>query len=161
MTFYTATHSKASTNNINNIPKIVRTSALLSALFFAHSASAADINFEISSVADAQGKLYVQLFKGEQSYRENQAVNATMMQASQGTMVITFANVSAGEYALRFFHDQNNNGNLDTNLFGLPAEGYGFSNNAKPNFGPVSYQDIKFSVTEDQALLVNKTEVIY
>lgn len=150
MTFSTMTHSK-----------VGPITTLFAALFFIHSASAADITFEISNIVDSKGKLYVQLFRGEDNYQANKAVNAKMIPATQGRMLINFTNVSAGEYALRFFHDQNDNCKLDTNLFGLPAEGYGFSNNAKPNFGPVSYQDIKFNITEDQALLVNKTEVIY
>lgn len=51
-----------------------------------------------------------------------------------------------GEYAVKVFHDENNNGKLDTRMFGIPAERYGFSNNAGGKFGPPEYEDAKFIV---------------
>jgi uncharacterized protein (DUF2141 family) len=37
-----------------------------------------------------------------------------------------------GYYALVMFHDANANGVLDQGLFGIPLEGFGFSNNVRP-----------------------------
>ena len=34
----------------------------------------------------------------------------------------------------------NGNGQLDSNLMGLPTEPYGFANNARGSFGPPSFQ---------------------
>ena len=62
---------------------------------------------------------------------------------------------------MRFFHDENDNGELETNLFGMPTEGYGFSNNARPNLGPVSYDEVKFTLTDQQSSVSNTTNVIY
>jgi uncharacterized protein (DUF2141 family) len=36
-----------------------------------------------------------------------------------------------GEYAISLYHDVNGNNKLDTGLYGIPVEGYGFSNHAK------------------------------
>ncbi|GEA12408.1 DUF2141 domain-containing protein [Alteromonas sp. KUL49] len=66
-----------------------------------------------------------------------------------------------GEYALRYFHDENDNGQMETNMFGIPTEGYGFSNNAQPNFGPASYSQIKFVVAAEMTKITNESEVIY
>jgi uncharacterized protein (DUF2141 family) len=33
-----------------------------------------------------------------------------------------------GAYALSIFHDANESGNIDTGMFGIPTEGFGFSN---------------------------------
>ena len=123
--------------------------------------SAAEVNFEISGVNSNQGKLYVQLFKGKENYQNAKPESAASVTARQGTNSISFNNLEQGEYALRFFHDENDDGEMATNLLGLPVEGYGFSNNAVPNFGPVSYEDIKFEVTNIEAIITNKTEVIY
>jgi len=35
------------------------------------------------------------------------------------------------KYAFSVVHDENMNGKMDTNFFGIPSEGYGFSQNAK------------------------------
>ncbi|WP_286262897.1 DUF2141 domain-containing protein [Thalassotalea atypica] len=123
--------------------------------------SAAEINFEISGVNSNQGKLYVQLFKGEDNYENAKPESAAIVIAKHGVNNVSFNNLNEGEYALRFFHDENDDGKMATNLLGFPVEGYGFSNNAIPNFGPVSYQDIKFNITRSDEKVTNKTQVIY
>ncbi|MFH2129053.1 MAG: DUF2141 domain-containing protein [bacterium] len=54
-----------------------------------------------------------------------------------------------GQYAAAMYHDENDNGKLDTHFIKLPREGYGFSNNARLSFGPPRYEDAVFSVSED------------
>lgn len=140
--------------------------SLLLATTIALQANAKQIDFYIENINfSAQqknnGKLYVQLFDSEEGYKRGNAAAASVVRPKGTTAVISFNDLQAGEYALRFFHDQNNNGKMETNLMGLPTEGYGFSNNARPNFGPVSYEQIKFTLGENQRLVVNKTQVIY
>ena len=110
--------------------------------------SAQTVQFDIQAIKHNQGKLYVQLFKGEENYNAVKAYNAVIVKAKEGSIKVTFNDVEAGDYAIRYFHDENNNGDIDTNLFGLPTEGYGFSNNAKVNFGPPNYQQMSFQVAE-------------
>lgn len=119
------------------------------------------IDFHIKGINDSKGKLYIQLFKGRDDYIQGKPSAATIVKAEQDSATVSFYNIAPGDYALRFFHDQNDNGEMETNLFGMPTEGYGFSNDAKPNFGPVSYEDIAFSVAESQTLVSNTTTVIY
>ena len=57
-----------------------------------------------------------------------------------------FAVSAPGVYAMAVYHDQNDNHHFDRTLIGLPAEGYGFSNNAPLHFGPPSFADAKFLV---------------
>jgi uncharacterized protein (DUF2141 family) len=56
----------------------------------------------------------------------------------------TYTDIPFGEYAVKIFHDEDNNGELDAGFFGIPTEDYGFSNNAKASFGPPDYEDAKF-----------------
>ena len=48
---------------------------------------------------------------------------------------------------------------METNLFGMPIEGYGYSNSAKANYGPVEYQAIKFQVAD--ATVTNRSTINY
>ena len=48
------------------------------------------------------------------------------------------------QYAVKVFHDENTNSELDTNFLGIPTEDYGFSNNVRGTFGPADYDDAKF-----------------
>ncbi len=60
--------------------------------------------------------------------------------------------LQAGNYAIRYYHDKNNNGELDTGAFGIPKEGYGFSNNARGFMGPPDLEDMIFKLEDDLTL---------
>jgi uncharacterized protein (DUF2141 family) len=48
-----------------------------------------------------------------------------------GTSTTITLQVLPGRYAVVALHDENNNHKLDRNMFGIPKEGFGFSNNPK------------------------------
>lgn len=58
----------------------------------------------------------------------------------------------AGVYAVGVFHDVNANNRLDTNLFGIPKEQFGFSNNVVGRFGPPSFQAASIQVSGPASL---------
>lgn len=49
-------------------------------------------------------------------------------------------------YAVALFHDENDDGHLNTNALGIPTEGAGFSNNPTLYFGPPSLEKVRFSL---------------
>jgi uncharacterized protein (DUF2141 family) len=61
-----------------------------------------------------------------------------------GKAVCVFRTIKPGVYALSAFHDENNNGKLDTNFLGMPVEDYCASRNARGTLGPPSFDDAKF-----------------
>lgn len=123
---------------------------LSSLLFFISTTTMANtLEFTISGIKSAQGKIYIQLFSGEHNYKNNKAHLSSIAIAKKGSITVTFNDLEASDYAIRYFHDENENASLETNLFGMPTEGYGYSNNAKANYGPVSYQQMQFHLTND------------
>ncbi len=54
-----------------------------------------------------------------------------------------------GFYAIACFQDVNQNDKLDKNLFGIPTEPYGFSNDFRPKFKAPSFDQCKFLVDPD------------
>ena len=143
----------------NNILSIsILTSSLL--LSFAH-AKAATVMFEIQGIKNDAGKIYVSLFKGKDNHQKGIPEAAQIVSPTKGNKWVTFEGLPAGEYAIQYFHDENDDRKLDTNIFGSPTEGYGFSNNAEPNFGPASYEDMVFSVLEGVGEVKNNSTVIY
>ena len=67
---------------------------------------------------------------------------------------VVFENIPDGEFAISLYHDENNNGKLDTGWFGIPKEGYGCSNDAKGNMGPPKYEDAKFQLTDNKSMVI-------
>ena len=73
--------------------------------------------------------------------------------AARGEITWRIDDLPFGRYAISAYHDENGNGELDTGLFGIPSEDYGFSNNARGGFGPPDFADAAFDFTESgQAL---------
>jgi len=72
------------------------------------------------------------------------AIARVMLAGTEATAC--FAVSAPGVYALAVYHDENNNHRLDRTLIGLPAEGYGFSNDAPVRLGPPSFNAARFPV---------------
>lgn len=51
-----------------------------------------------------------------------------------------------GRYAFAFYHDADDDNQLDRDLVGIPQEGYGFSNNARPGLSAPSFDSASFAV---------------
>jgi uncharacterized protein (DUF2141 family) len=74
------------------------------------------------------------------------------------TMV--FKDLKNGTYAIRYFHDENSNEELDMNFLGIPKEGFGFSNDAMGRFGPKDFSEWLFEVSGD-AKIKMKTKYMF
>jgi uncharacterized protein (DUF2141 family) len=59
-------------------------------------------------------------------------------------VVVTIDSLEFGEYAIRVFHDENEDDVVNTNILGIPTEDYGYSNDASGWFGPPSWEKAKF-----------------
>ncbi len=73
------------------------------------------------------------------------------------TVTVRFDSLAPGPKAVRLFHDENSNGKLDTNFFGIPSEGYGFSNNPRSRFGEPSFKDRLFELKADTTIHITLT----
>ena len=61
-----------------------------------------------------------------------------------------FTVAAPGIFAVAIYHDENNNHHFDRNVFGLPAERYGFSNNPTLLLGPPSFGAVSFPVKQGE-----------
>jgi uncharacterized protein (DUF2141 family) len=68
------------------------------------------------------------------------------VRASAGPITVAFDNLPPGTYAVGAYHDENGNGHLDTNLLGLPIEGYALSNGVRAILAPPRFTDAAFTV---------------
>ncbi len=59
-------------------------------------------------------------------------------------------NLNPGKYAIRYYQDENLNGTMETNKFGKPLEGYGFSNNVTAPFSMPPFEKWIFELKEDK-----------
>ena len=121
------------------------------ALFFtAGAASAARIIVTIDGVRSAQGNVFVGLYASPSKFLNgNQCDAMKRVKASAAPITVTFDNLPPGTYAVGAYHDENANDHLDTNLLGLPIEGYALSNGVRAVFAKPKFQQAAFIVGEE------------
>ena len=101
---------------------------------------AADLRVVIDGLRSDQGTVRVALFNDASGFEADTRFAGAFIMAKTGRVVVAFPELGPGTYAVSAFHDENGNGELDANFLGVPNEGYGFSNEAKGNFGPPSFE---------------------
>ena len=97
-----------------------------------------------------RGRVFCALWRGREGYptRREHAVGEAMDRTVRGRRAVcVFDDVEPGDgYAVAVFHDENANNDLDRNIFGIPSEGTGASNDAHNMFGPPHYDHARFRV---------------
>jgi len=111
------------------------------------SALAADLTITIGGARSANGSLGLAVFNSESAFpRVPQAFASVRIRAGQGDVVFTFHGLAPGKYAVSSYHDENDNGKLDTDALGFPTEGFGFSNEARGTTGPPAFAKAAFDL---------------
>lgn len=104
----------------------------------------------LTGVKEAEGEIRIAVFNSKASYTK-ETVFAEIIPVQSTEVNWSIPDLPYGEYAIAVYHDKNTNGELDTNLLGIPKELYGFSNNARGRFGPASWNDAMFTVNAKKA----------
>lgn len=87
----------------------------------------------------------VALYNNAADFPNKEPYKGSTTKISADVELIKFENIPYGDYAIAVLHDINKDGKLDKNFFGIPTEGYGFSNNAVEKFGPPSFLKASFA----------------
>ena len=130
---------------------LITTYFLFSSGFTVEDNLVSTITLMIEGVDDPIGEIRIAIFDSENGYLENPSL-LDVVPVSQTKIERKIENLAYGQYAIAVYHDRNKNGKLDTNILGIPLEEYGFSNNARGRFGPASWSQAKFTVSECTAM---------
>jgi uncharacterized protein (DUF2141 family) len=102
------------------------------------------IKVKITGFSSDKGKAFLMLLD-----KNEKEIDKKIVSISQQTSICVFEVKSTGFYAVKAFHDANNNQKLDTNLLGIPKEKWAVSNNIKASFGPPDFKKMLFEVKND------------
>lgn len=103
------------------------------------------LKIQIVGLKSNKGKVLLQLFD-----EKEHSISKKPATIKNNSCSIDIPDLKQGKYLIRYFHDENDNDKLDTNWFGIPIEGYGFSNNAVSMFGIPSVDDRLFSINSNK-----------
>lgn len=107
--------------------------------------SSTELKVIINGVKGINGQMSIGLYNTENGWPKiGKEYKGIYLKVSGDTISYTFKDIPQGTYAIAIFHDVNMNKKLDKGLFGIPKEGYAFSNNVFGRFKPPKYKDASF-----------------
>lgn len=108
---------------------------------------AATLTVELNHVTSDQGTLNVAVYDSEQSFRKT-VTRGVRVPARKGSVSVEIDDLPAGDYAVMVFHDLDDDGELATNLLGIPKEPWGGSLQGRSVFGAPGWKDVRFELPE-------------
>ena len=101
-----------------------------------------------SGLRNSHGLLAVTLYADNPSkfLAHHGSLYVGRVNAVAGTTTACIYVPQPGVYAIALYHDENANQKFDRNAIGLPAEGYGFSNNPATLVGLPSFRSVRLNV---------------
>ena len=114
-----------------------------------------DLTIEVTGIKKTTGKVFIAVYdKKENFLKDTEKSLKTKVVIENKKAIAQFKGLKKGEYAVSFFHDENDNNKMDTKIFGIPKEPYGFSNNATGFMGPPKFEDAKFLLDSNKTIQI-------
>ncbi|MHA1598623.1 MAG: DUF2141 domain-containing protein [Alphaproteobacteria bacterium] len=132
--------------------KIVLLAGLLMTLAAAR-LDAAELTVDVGNIASDRGAVVVTVYATEQDFLGDGLVTLKRP-ARPGRMAFLFKGLTPGDYTASAYHDENGDDEMNTGLFSIPLEPYGFSNDARVRLAPPRYEEAVFTVGADGARVV-------
>jgi uncharacterized protein (DUF2141 family) len=142
--------------------QITRSSTSGSAAILSPSSGASELRVVVEGVRSDSGTIMVGLYDTSEGFvaaikhsTEAGLLNdkgrrvGMALRAAAGVQSVVFADLPPRRYAIIVFHDENDNGRLDENAWGVPTEGYGFSNNAQGFLAAPSFAAAEITLGEE------------
>ena len=132
------------------------------ALLIADSAAAQDasctghdspyrLHVDVEGVQSSEGLIAVTLYPDIPSkfLAHHGSLYVGRVPAKMGTTEVCIHLPTLGTYAVAVYHDANANRRIDRTAIGLPAEGFGFSNNPRVFLGMPAWRSVRLSLPEN------------
>ncbi|MEM9857442.1 MAG: DUF2141 domain-containing protein [Bacteroidota bacterium] len=122
------------------------TTLLLSLLFtWSNLQEEEKITINVTNIKTNTGFIMIAIYDDEENFLTRRVVTSGKFKVSaKGNLKCDLA-IPFGDYAISIFHDKDSDGRLGSNLFKIPNEPIGFSNNASAFFGPPDFEKAVFS----------------
>ena len=128
----------------------------LCASFFGQEQKECEVVLQITNIKSDVGTILVSVHNSEKNFKSR--VPVASFKAPAKAPSVSFAlKLAPGEYAFCVYHDANDNGELDTGLFGIPKEPFGFSNYDGKS-PPGKFARHKLMISKDETIAIPLVE---
>jgi len=106
------------------------------------------VEVRVEGLSSSEGTVYASIFLQPEGFPGDKAMAFAYraVAAQDGTVVLRFEEVPAGEFVVAVLHDADENEELSFNVLGMPKEDYGFSRDAHAMFGPPPFKEAAVSL---------------
>jgi uncharacterized protein (DUF2141 family) len=106
------------------------------------------LTVEIDGLKNKQGQVCASIYNSSQGFPSNRdrVLQRECTSITDTPVTLTFTNLKAGNYAVAVMHDENNDFTVNRNDFGMPIEGFGFSQNPEVRTSAPKFSEAAFLV---------------
>lgn len=124
--------------------------------------AAGELVVEVRGMRNDRGRVLIALFRSAEGFPDerDKAYASAARPIREGRARYAVSPVPPGSVAVSMLHDENGNFEMDTNLLGIPSEGYGASRNPEPRLGPPRFEDARFVLEAGERAAV-RIEIVY
>ena len=111
----------------------------------------------VTGLRNNEGQVRCSVFKSEEGFPSDpkKAIIKISVNPQNNEALFDFKDLAEGDYAMALLHDEDENGEMRTNLIGLPREGWAVSNDAPPRmFGAPSFESALKNWKKDEKATV-------
>ena len=114
------------------------------------------VTIDLQNIKGSKGMMQIAVFNKASSFpKAGGEYKLLQYKVSEGAKKFVINDLPDGDYAIAIHHDENSDGKMNTNMIGIPKEGYGFSKNFKPKFSAPKFSDCSVRIASDQKMTVN------
>jgi uncharacterized protein (DUF2141 family) len=109
------------------------------------------LTITVTGMTSDRGTVMMAVYESEATWMRSPA-HTGEAEIVDGVATWVLEGLPVGDYAVSVAHDSNGNGQLDRDSQGIPAEPYGFSNDARGEYGPATWAQVRFRLTGPETL---------
>jgi uncharacterized protein (DUF2141 family) len=112
-----------------------------------------DLTIEIPNLKNQKGQIEIGIYNKKENFpHDDGQYRFIIIESNKFSGNYKIQNLPKGEYAIALMHDENADRKCNRNLFGIPKEGYGFSNNIRPSISAPSFEDCKINLDRNMTI---------
>lgn len=116
-----------------------------------------DLVINLENIKKPKGMIWLALYDSEETlFVKKKSILKGVEVNEKGDITVVMDEVQFGTYALAIFHDENSNGELDKNFFGIPTEPYAFARPPKSKWRAPYFEELTFSFNKTNQVVDTK-----